>query len=131
MKNDFVKQGYHPSLISEHLERISLLNRIDLIPEKDTQQKSDRIPLVFTYNQLPRNITKTTGKNWSILKITDNFKEILKNEPITTFKPNKTIQEIIGTHWIKHGRVKKDLKILKEGKSDHTDQTLEIHLANK
>ena len=36
MKNNFVKQGYHPSLIKEHRERISLLNKIDLIKEKDT-----------------------------------------------------------------------------------------------
>ena len=36
MENDFVKQGYNPSLINEHLERISLLNRSDLITEKDT-----------------------------------------------------------------------------------------------
>ena len=31
-------------------------------------------------------------------------------------KRNKTILEIIGTHWIENRRVKKDLKTLKEGK---------------
>ena len=36
MKNDFLKQGLHLSLIYEQLERISLVHRIDLIPEKDT-----------------------------------------------------------------------------------------------
>ena len=40
MKTNFVKQRYHSSLINENLERISLLNRIDLITEKDTRQKS-------------------------------------------------------------------------------------------
>ena len=45
-----------------------------------------------------------------------NFKEIFKNEPITAFKRNKDIQKIIGTHWIENGRVKKDLKTLKEEK---------------
>ena len=29
---------------------------------------------------------------------------------------NKNIQEIFWTHWIEHGRVKKELKNLKEGK---------------
>ena len=43
-------------------------------------------------------------------------KEILKNEPTATFKRNKNIQEIIGTYWIENGRIKKDLKTLKEGK---------------
>ena len=63
MKNKFAKQENHPPLINEHLERINLLNRIVIITEKDTQQKSDRIPLVTTYNQFLPNITKITRKN--------------------------------------------------------------------
>ena len=75
MKNKFVKQSYHPSLINEQLEKISLLNRIDLITEKDTRQKSDRIHLVITYNQFLPNITKTIRKNWNVLQINKNFQK--------------------------------------------------------
>ena len=66
MKNNFVKQGYHPSLINEHFERISPLNKIDLITEKETRQKSNRIPLVITFNRFLPIITKTIRKNWNI-----------------------------------------------------------------
>ena len=59
---------------------------------------------------------KTTRKNWNILQINENFKDIFKNEPITAFKRNKNIQEIIGTHWIENGSVEKDFTTLKEGK---------------
>ena len=62
-----IKQVDHPSLINEHLERISLLNRINLIPKKDIRKKSDWIPLVITYNRLLPNITKTIRKSWNIL----------------------------------------------------------------
>ena len=41
---------------------------------------------------------------------------MFKNEPITAFKQNKNIPEIIGTYWIENRRIKKDLKSLKEGK---------------
>ena len=75
MKNKFVKQSYHPSLINEQLERISLLNRIDLITEKDTRQKSDRIHLVITNNQFLPNITETIRKNWNVLQINKNFQK--------------------------------------------------------
>ena len=75
MKSNFVKRGYHPSLINEHLERISLLYRIDLITEKDTRQKLDRTPLVITYNQFLPNITKTLKKYWNILRINKNFQK--------------------------------------------------------
>ena len=79
-----------------------------------TQKESDRIPLVITYNL--SNVTKTIWKNDNILQINKSVKEIFKNEPITAFKQNKKIQEIIGRHWIENGRVNKNLKTLKEGK---------------
>ena len=63
MKNKFARQENHPPVINEHLERVSLLNRIVIITEKDAQQKSDRIPLVITYNQFLPNIIKTIRKN--------------------------------------------------------------------
>ena len=61
----------------------------------------------------------------------ENLKEMFENEPITTFKRNKNIPEIIGTYWIENRRVKKDLKSLKEGKCKHAEQKLEIYVANK
>ena len=84
--------------------------------EKYTPERSHRIPLVIIYIQFLPNITNTIRKNSNILHINKNVKEIFKNEPIAAFKRNKNIQEVIGTHWIEHGRVKKYLKTLKEGK---------------
>ena len=40
----------------------------------------------------------------------------MENEPITALKRSKNIQEIIETHWIENGAVKKDLKTLEERK---------------
>ena len=69
----------------------NILDRIDLITEKDKRQKSDRIPLVITYNRFLPNITKTIRKNRNILQINENFKEIFKNKLRTAFKRNKNI----------------------------------------
>ena len=67
------------------------------------------------YNWFLQNISKAITKNWNVLRVNENLKEIFKNEPITAFKQNKNIQEIIRTHWIENGRIKKDLKTLEEG----------------
>ena len=65
MKISFLKQVHHSSLINEHLGRISLLSRIDIITGKDTRQKADRISLVIKYNRfLPYII-------WNILQINE------------------------------------------------------------
>ena len=83
---------------------------------KKTRKKSGRTPLAIAYNRFLPNILKIITKNWNILNINKNLKEIFKNEPITVFKRNRNMNEIIGTHWIENGRVKKNLKTLKEGK---------------
>ena len=49
--------------MNEHTERISLLNRINLISEKDGPQKLDRVPLVITYDRFLSNIIKTITKS--------------------------------------------------------------------
>ena len=59
----------------------------------DTRQKSDRTPLVMTYNRFLPNITKTIRKNQNILQINKNCKAIFKSEPIAAFKRNKNIQD--------------------------------------
>ena len=96
MKHNFKKQRYHLSLIIKHLENIDLLDRTDLIVEKDTQQKSDRIPLVITYDRFLLSITKTLWKSWNILK--------------------KNLQEIIWIHWTENRRIKKCFQSLEEGR---------------
>ena len=65
------------------------------------------------YNQFLPNNTKTVSKNWNILQINKNVKEIFKNEITTAFK---NIPEITGTHLIENRRVKKDFKTSEEGK---------------
>ena len=74
LNNSLKEKGYHPSLINKHLERINLLNRIDLITEKNTRKKSGRIP--HTYNRFLPNITKTIRKNWNILQISKKLSKM-------------------------------------------------------
>ena len=50
MKTFFVKQEYHSSLISANLERIILLNRINLITEKTHEKNQTKYLLLFHIN---------------------------------------------------------------------------------
>ena len=79
MKNNSIKQRYHPSLINEHLERI---NRINLITQKDAKKIRKNTSCNYIYQFLP-NITKTITKNWNIIQINENLKEIFKSELTT------------------------------------------------
>ena len=86
MKNKFVKQGYHSSLINAHLER-----NWPYYGKRHSTKIKQNTSRNYIY-QLLSNIAKTIWKNWNMLQINDNFKEIFKKGLITTFKWNKDIQ---------------------------------------
>ena len=77
----------------------------------------------MTYNWFLTNTTKTIRKNWNILQVIENLKEIFKNEPITAFKRNKNIQEVIGNRKWKSQK--------KKVNAHHAGQKLEMYVASK
>ena len=48
---------------------------------------------------------KTINKHWNVLQINPGLRETFQNNPIVAFKRNKNLQEIIGGHTIKNGKV--------------------------
>lgn len=74
MKENFIKERHCPLLVSKHLEKIDLLDRINLITEKGTSLKSGRMPLVVTYNRSLLNIKKSINKR--LTKALNKFSEI-------------------------------------------------------
>ena len=77
----------------------------------------------MTYNWFLTNTTKTIRKNWNILQVIENLKEIFKNEPIIAFKRNKNIQEVIGNRKWKSQK--------KKVNAQHAGQKLEMYVASK
>ena len=49
-----------------------------------------------------------TQKNWNLLAINESLKEVFNCEPITAFKQNKNLKELIGSNKIEKNKVKKD-----------------------
>ena len=48
---------------------------------------------------------KTINKHWNVLQINPGLRETFQNNPIVAFKRNKNLQETIGGHTIKNGKV--------------------------
>ena len=103
-----MKQGYDQKLVDEHLEKVDKLVRDDLLQEKDQEQQDPKgISLILTYSRFLPNLTAVVRENWNILQTNKNLRELFQEQPITAFKRNKNLKEIIGSTRIENGKVKK------------------------
>ena len=98
LKERFLKQGYHQKLVNEQLEKVDKLVRDDLLKEKDQEQQDPKcISLILTYSPFLLNLTAVVHKNWNILQTNKNLWELFQEHPITAFKRNTNLKEIIGS----------------------------------
>ena len=63
------------------------------------------------------NISEVVQKNWHILQLSHEFRNVFVNKPTIAFKGNKHIQGLIGGHLIKNGKVAKKKLEKRQGKS--------------
>ena len=81
------------------------MGRNELLKERDnTTSKETKIPLVLTYSRSLPNISKVVRKHWNSLSINEACKEIFQNEPVTAFRRNKHLKELIGSNKIEHNK---------------------------
>ena len=117
MNERYLKQGYDQKLVDEQIEKVHKLVRDALLQEK-YQEKQDlkRIPLILTYSRFLLNLTVVVCKSWNTAQTNKNLRELFQQHPITAFKRNKNLKEIIGSTRIENGKVKKFNILSRAGK---------------
>ena len=117
MNERYLKQGYDQKLVDEQLEKVHKLVRDALLQEK-YQEKQDlkRIPLILTYSRFLPNLTVVVCNSWNTPQTNKNLRELFQQHPITAFKRNKNLKEIIGSTCIENGKVKKFNILSRAGK---------------
>ena len=79
----------------------------ELLKKRDNAtSKETKIPLASTYNQSLTNISKVFRKYWNILSVNKSFKQIFQNEPVTAFKSNKNLKELIDSYKVEYSKEK-------------------------
>ena len=76
------------------------------IQQEKEQEDPKRVPLILTCNQLLSNLTAVVCKNWNILQTNKNLQELFQEHPVTVFKRNKNLKEIIVSTRIENCKVK-------------------------
>ena len=125
-------QGHDQNFVDEELEKVDKLLRHDLLQEKDQEQQDPKpIQLILTYNQFLPNLTAAIHKNWNILWTNKNLWDLFPEHPITAFKRNKNLKDIIGGTCIENGKVKNSISPLEQQNAFHIYQVQELYVAAK
>ena len=75
------------------------------INKKKKRNTEDRVLCLITYNGKPPMMRKIISKHWNVLQINPKLEETFQNNPFVAFKRKKNLQEIIGDHMFKNGKV--------------------------
>ena len=117
-KQQFLEQEYNSELLHKQIKTIEKLDRNELIKgKKKGTQIAACISLVITYNQFSPNVSTIIRQNWNILSVNESLKQISQNQPVSDYKCNKSLKELIGSKKVENNIVEKINKsTLKPGK---------------
>ena len=94
-----------------------MIDRNELLKEKThDKEPQNKTPLVLTYNRFLPNISNIVRKHWSILNISRTLQMLFQEGPITAFKRNRNLKELIGTNCMENRKVKRAKNTFTTGK---------------
>ena len=117
MLKNFIEKGYKSDLLDKHISTVEKLDRNKNLKEEVSEKlKQTCIPLALTYNRFSPNI-KVIRKHWNLVAINESLKEIFNYQPITAFRRNKYLKELIGSNKIEKNKFRKrQMQKVKPGK---------------
>ena len=102
-KQKFLERQCKEEVLHEQIKKVDKIERKELFTNKENSNKN-RIPLSITYNRTLSVVSKI------ILQINTQFHAVFQTKPMIAFKCSKNLQEIVGGHSVKQGKVfKKNL----------------------
>ena len=93
--NTLTKREYNKTDTTTQINRVITVPRNELLNKIKTSN-TERVPLAVTYNRTLPDLKTIIDRNWHILQIEPNLKEIFAEPPIMAFKRNKSFRDIIG-----------------------------------
>ena len=115
MINQFQKRSYDRSVIEQQINRANLQEREQLL-EETKKETGTNISLSLKYNRILPQIKEIVMKNLHLLHINPNLAEIFENQPISAFRRNKNLRDIISTKLIENSKVQKKFTNKIQGK---------------
>ena len=107
LKKRLVNQGYNKKSINQQFSKVKTIDRNELLKKTLDKETQNKPPLLSACNRFLPNISNIVRKHWNILNISRALQDLFQKEPITVFKRNRNLKELIESNCIKNGKVKR------------------------
>ena len=104
LKDNFVQKGYGKSEVLKQITRAKNIRRTETLTPKE-KKTFNRIPLVLTYNPSLPPIMDVMKKHWHVLQSDPSLRETFKELPITSFRRNNNLGDLLNSKTLKHNKV--------------------------
>ena len=116
LQNNFIKKGYNKTEVSAEILRAKNTPRTTTLTSKD-KKTLNRTPLVLTYNPSLPPIMDVIKKHWHVLQSDSSLSETFKELPITSFRRNKNLGDLLNSKTLKGNQVVRSLPPKSSGMS--------------
>ena len=82
MAKDYSKRGYPDKIIKPQQQRASTVERNDIFKLKMPALKSEKVPLILTFNPMNPPIMGAILKRWEIAQVSEKGSVVFKDKPI-------------------------------------------------
>ena len=79
MKQKLLERKYNEDNLNKQMEKVELIEGKELLQNNEKSNSKKNIPLVLTYNRTLSNISEVVRKNWHILQINPEFRNVFVN----------------------------------------------------
>ena len=115
MTHAFMKRGYPQKEVTTQIRKAKDVPRDTALTSKE-KAKLTRIPLVLTYNPTLPPVMDSIKKHWHILQTDPALRETFKDLPMTAYRRNKNIGDILNSNTLVNNQVKRKSSGKSQGK---------------
>ena len=102
LSNQLQLRGYRSNTVDAAIDKAKQISRSDLLTYKVSDRKSDRVPLVLTYDSRFAQTSQIINKHMHLLYQSERMKHVFKEPPLVSFRRSRNLQDLLVSSKLKN-----------------------------
>ena len=95
MRNFFLNRSYPPHVIEQSMRKIAGMNRKDTLSLNTAKKRSNRTPLIFTFDHTTAELSSSIRRNFKSLQDNPTTSSIFKEPPLRAFRKDRSLRDML------------------------------------
>ena len=101
LHNNLLERGYRDTLIRDSINKARQLSREEALRPNTERRKTERVPLVVTYNPALVGILKIVANHHNILPTSQRCKEVFSQLPLIAYRKSRNLSDLLTSKRLK------------------------------